>query len=105
MGTPWNRVEVDERGHDFFSQENSRLCACLHCVCICIYVCAHTHMHTHTLAHYAEYRKGFSLSSDLSVHPVHSSMVAGWIFFILGTIIRYHELLMHVKENLVRCQI
>ena len=28
---------------------------------------------------------------------MHSSMMAGWIFFILGTVIRYHGLLIHVK--------
>ena len=28
---------------------------------------------------------------------VHSSMMAGWIFFILGTMIKYHGLLMHVN--------
>ena len=28
---------------------------------------------------------------------VHSSMIAAWIFFTLGTMVRYHGLLMHVK--------
>ena len=34
------------------------------------------------------------------VHPsilTHSFMMAGWIFFILGTTIRYHGPVMHVK--------
>ena len=63
-----------------------------------------------------EYRKG----SSSSVHPsicqpinlaiwmsilVHSSMMARWIFFILGTMIRYHGPLMHVKFNLAFGQI
>ena len=30
----------------------------------------------------------------------HSSMMSGYIFFVLGTMIRYHGTLMHVKSNL-----
>ena len=35
----------------------------------------------------------------------YSSMIVGWIFFILGTMVGNHGLLIHVKQNLALCQI
>ena len=43
-----------------------------------------------------DYRNGSHQSIWISV-LVHSSMMAVWIFFILGTMIRYHWLLTRVK--------
>ena len=42
--------------------------------------------------------------SSLSVLML-SSMVAGWIFFILGTNLKYHRPLMQIKWNLALCHI
>ena len=59
-----------------------------------------------------EYRKESSPSSRPPIHSsicltilAHSSMMTGWIFFILGTIIRYLGPPMHVKKNLALYQI
>ena len=44
----------------------------------------------------------------LSIHLsilTHFSMMAGWAFFIFGTMVRYHGLLMHITYNLALCKI
>ena len=44
------------------------------------------------------------ISSQYSI-LANSSMMGGWISFILGNIIRYHASLMHRKKNLGMCHI
>ena len=77
------------------------ICKCQEtvCNCTCVIIQCLYYLPLH-LSRIGEYRKGSnpSISPSISLHVlVHSSIMVGWIFFILGTMIKYHGLLMYVK--------